>query len=296
MRKNRTIRKITALVLAVTLGMFGLAGCGSSDSGKSTTAESAVTDAVDDTEASTEASVDISGVKLLNDGTLTVGCELGYPPFEDFAEDGTTPVGFDIDIITEVARRLGLELNIINTAWDGIFTGIDVNYDCVCSSVTITPERQKTMIFTDPYINNYQAVVLPTGSDKKITGFKDLAGMSIAVQKETTSDILMSDYKSTGTVDMEIVANEKVTTGFTQLTNNEVDAVVVDSTVADSYVAKEPDVYQIAYLDKDEPEQFAIAMGKGSTALQAAMNEALKGMEEDGFIQDTYDYWFGSAE
>ena len=50
------------------------------------------------------------------------------------------------------------------------------------------------MIFTDPYINNYQAVVLPTGSDKKITGFKDLAGMSIAVQKETTSDILMADY------------------------------------------------------------------------------------------------------
>ena len=89
MRKNRAIRKITALVLTAALGMLGLAGCGSSDSGKATTAESAVTDAVDDTEASTEASVDISGVKLLNDGTLTVGCELGYPPFEDFAEDGT---------------------------------------------------------------------------------------------------------------------------------------------------------------------------------------------------------------
>lgn len=118
----------------------------------------------------------------------------------------TTPVGYDIDIITEVAKRLGLEVNIINTAWDGIFAGINVNYDGVCSAVSITEER-----------------------------------------KETTSDILMSDYKGTGTIEVEIIANEKVTSCFTQFSNDEVDAVVVDSTVADSYLASDPDEYVMAY-------------------------------------------------
>ncbi len=268
---------------ALCLGL--MAGCGAKEE-KST---------ADSTEAATEAAIDISNVKLMNDGVLTVGSEIGYPPFEDFAEDGTTPEGFDIDIATEVARRLGLKVNFVNTAWDGIFAGIDTNYDCVCSAVTITPERQETMIFSSPYINNYQAIVLPAGSDLDIKDFNDLDGKTIAVQKETTSDILMSDYKSTGTIKVEIVANEKVTSCFTQLTNGEVDAVVVDSTVADGYIGKNPDDYKIVYEDTSEAEQFALAMGKNNTALQAAINEALAGMEADGFIKSTYDFWFGGS-
>ena len=244
----------------------------------------------------TGTSIDLSQVTLMNDGVLTVGAEVGYPPFEDFAEDGTTPIGYDVDIITEVAKRLGLEVNIINTAWDGIFEGIDVNYDCVCSAVTIDAKRKETMLFSTPYINNYQAIVVPTGSELDIKGFQDLDGLTIALQKETTSDILMSDYKSTGTIDVEIVANEKVTSCFTQLTNGEIDAVVVDSTVADGYVAKEPDKYTIIFEDESEPEQFGIAVGLNNTPLQTAINEALAQMEADGFIQDTYDYWFGSNE
>lgn len=109
------------------------------------------------------------------------------------------------------------------------------------------------------------------------------------------SDILMSDYKDTGTIDVEIVANEKVTSCFTQLSNDEVDAVVVDSTVADGYIANNPDKYVIAYKDDSEPEQFGIAMGLENIALQAAVDEALEQMEADGFIQETYDYWFGSV-
>ncbi|MGN0383650.1 MAG: transporter substrate-binding domain-containing protein, partial [Eubacterium sp.] len=158
-----------------------------------------------------------------------------------------------------------------------------------------TDERLETMIFSTPYINNYQAVVVPAGSSLTINSFNDLDGLTIGVQKETTSDILLSDYKSTGTIDVEIVANEKVTSCFTQLTNGEIDAICVDSTVADGYVASAPDKYTIAYLDESEAEQFGIAMGKGNTSLQKAINEALAAMEEDGFIEETYDYWFGAG-
>ncbi|MDY5577003.1 MAG: transporter substrate-binding domain-containing protein [Lachnospiraceae bacterium] len=155
------------------------------------------------TPKTTDISEKTDELKLMNDGVLTVGVEIGYPPFEDFADDGTTPIGYDIDIATAVADKLGLEVNFINTAWDGIFAGIDVNYDCVCSAVTINAERQETMLFSTPYINNYQAVVVPAGSDLEISSFQDLDGMTIAVQKETTSDQLMSDYKSTGSIDKE---------------------------------------------------------------------------------------------
>ncbi len=277
-------KKVLALVCSAVM-LFGLTACGKE--------AEAVTDTTAPAQESKPA-IDISAAKLMSDGVLNVGCEVGYPPFEDFAEDGTTPKGYDVDIITAVADKLGLKVNIINTAWDGIFAGIGVNYDVVCSAVTITPERMETMIFSTPYINNYQAVVLLADDPKEVKSFNDLDGMSIALQKETTSDILMSDYKSTGTIDIQIVANEKVTSCFTQLQNGEVDAVVVDSTVADGYINSSKD-FKIVYEDQSEPEQFGIAMAPENTALQAAVNQALKELEEEGFIKETYDYWFGAA-
>ncbi len=297
--EEKAMKKRFFAGMCAVIATLGLVAC-TSETGTETVTETTETETTEtetaETDTETEASsvIDLSGVKLKSDGVLSVGCEVGYPPFEDFADDGTTPIGYDIDIITAVADKLGLEVNIINTAWDGIFAGIDVNYDVVCSAVTITPERQETMIFSTPYINNYQSVVLLADDDKTISSFNDLDGMSIAVQKETTSDILMSDYKSTGTIDVQIVANEKVTSCFTQLQNGEVDAVVVDSTVADGYINSSDD-FVIAYKDTAEAEQFGIAMGKENTALQAAINQALAELEEEGYIQETYDYWFGAA-
>lgn len=280
-------KKILSVLMAVATATMLFAGC---------TKKTTATNSGDATqEATTAKTYDLTGAKLMSDGVLNVGCEVGYPPFEDFAEDGSTPIGFDVDIISEIAKRLGLKINIISTAWDGIFAGIGVNYDVVTSAVTITPERKETMIFSTPYINNYQAVVLPKNSEMTISSFNDLDNKVIAVQKETTSDILMSDYKSTGTISVEIVANEKVTSCFTQLTNGEVDAVVVDSTVADGYIAKYPNDYVIAYKDSSEPEQFGIAMAPGNEALQTAINAVLADLEAEGFIKETYDYWFGSA-
>ncbi|MCR4946291.1 MAG: transporter substrate-binding domain-containing protein [Lachnospiraceae bacterium] len=282
------MKKRIVAALCAAMMVLGLSACGAGNAGGQSAGQSS---GEDKPAAST---IDVSGAKLMSDGVLSVGCEVGYPPFEDFAEDGTTPIGYDIDIITAVAEKLGLKANIINTAWDGIFAGIGVNYDVTCSAVTITPERQETMIFSTPYINNYQAVVLLADDDRKVESFNDLDGLSIALQKETTSDILMSDYKSTGTIDVQIVANEKVTSCFTQLQNGEVDAVVVDSTVADGYI-NSSDAFKIVYKDESEPEQFGIAMAPDNTELQKAINQALAELEAEGFIKETYDYWFGAT-
>lgn len=285
---------LSVLLAAVTALSF--TACGANKNNATTAAPAADAAATADASAgaASASKIDISGAKLLSDGVLSVGCEVGYPPFEDFADDGTTPIGFDIDIISAVGEKLGLDVNIINTAWDGIFAGIGVNYDVTCSAVTITPEREETMLFSTPYINNFQAVVLLAGDNRAVNSFNDLDGLTIALQKETTSDILMSDYKSTGTIDVQIVANEKITSCFTQLQNGEVDAVVVDSTVADGFINSSDD-FQIAYADTAEAEQFGIAMAKDNTGLQKAINQALLELDEEGYIEETYDYWFGSA-
>lgn len=95
-------------------------------------------------------------VKTLYAGVLTVGCEAGYPPFEMVADDGESVVGLDMDIMAAVAEKLGLQMQVVTTSFDGIFDGIGVNYDVVCSAVTITPDRMQNMLCpTSPTIRRW---------------------------------------------------------------------------------------------------------------------------------------------
>lgn len=275
------MKKRLLSLLLISIMLLSFAGCSSDDS---------------ESESTTKKSTGETDLKFIADGKLTIGVEIGYPPFEDFAEDGTTPIGYDIDFANALGEKLGVEVNFINTAWDGIFEGIDTNYDCVISAVTITEDRKKTMSFSDSYINNYQAVVVSPDFKGEIKSFEDLDGLAIAVQKETTSDILMSEYKDTGSINVTISANEKVTSCFAQLENGEVDAVVVDSTVADGYLAANSGKYVKAWQDDSEPEQFGVALGKDNSKLQTAINKAIAELTEEGFFDNSYKHWFGSEE
>ena len=269
------MKKLFALALSVMM-LLSFAACAAKDT----------------TEA--PAASEGAGIKLLQEGVLSIGVEIGYPPFEDFAEDGTTPIGYDIDFANALGEKLGLTVNFVNTAWDGIFQGIGVNYDCVISAVTITEERKASMLFSDGYISTCQAVVVRADYAGEITSFLDLDGLAIAVQKETTSDILMSDYVSTGSISATISANEKITTCFTQLANGEVDVVVVDSTVADGYLSSNPGKFLKAFQDESEPEQFGVALALDNAALQAAINEAIAQLVAEGFFEANVAYWFGN--
>ena len=272
-------KKFFALILALAMTVSIFAGCGSSDSSSNV--------------AETNSKYSI---KTMNDGKLTIGMEIEYPPFEEYAEDGVTPTGYDIDLAKAIGDKLGLEVELINTALDGILKGIGVNYDCVISAITITEERKESVLFTDAYIDNYQAVVVPANSDLQITSLNDLDGKTVALQKKSSSDALIEDMTGKGTISCTKVAQERVATCFTQLSNGEVDVALIDSTVADGFVADAPDKFKIAYLDKTAPEQFGIAVGKQDTELQKALNEILDELEAEGFLADNYKKWFGSAE
>jgi polar amino acid transport system substrate-binding protein len=273
------MKKVIAMFLAAAMLTVSFVGC--KDNKNNNVSNSDV-----------KAAVDVSDVKLIKDGTLSVGMEIGYPPFEDKAENGD-PIGYDVDLVYAVADKLGLEVNLIDTGFDVIFAGIGTNYDCVVSAVTITDERRENCLFSDPYIDSYQAVVIKKGSDIKIDSLKDLTGKSVALQDATTSKALLEDMIKTGTVtNCKMGPSEKVLTAFTALDNGEYDVVLCDSPVAETYLTNYPDKYELAFLDNENVEQFGIAMAKDNTALQTAVNEALAQLKEEGFFEENTAKWF----
>lgn len=103
----KKIQRILAGALVLAMGVTMVTGCGSSKNDNNSNNDK-------------KSTIDVSDISFVNNGVLTVGAEMSYPPFEDIADDGSTPIGFDVDIATEVADRLGLDVKFINTAWDGI--------------------------------------------------------------------------------------------------------------------------------------------------------------------------------
>lgn len=276
------MKKILCLILALTFACCVFAGCG----GDTQTTDSSTASA--DTEA--------QDLGLLTDGTLTIGMEIGYPPFEYYSEDGVTPVGYDIDLAYALGEKLGLEITFKDTAFDVIAAGLGVDYDIILSAYTITPEREATMLFSTPYIQNFQSVVAPKGADVTVAALTDLSGKTLAYQKGTTTDELITDYIETGSLSENTTtfANEKVTSCFTMLENGEVDLVVCDSTVAEGTVAKNPEKYEIIYTDTNEPEEFGIGITEGNEALQKALNDAIAELEAEGFFTTNQNTWFGN--
>lgn len=106
--------------------------------------------------------IDLTNLKTIKDGVLMVGMEVGYPPMEYLADDGLTYIGFDVELAQKMADKLGLKLEIVNTAWDGIFAALEKGeFDMIMSSVSITPERQEKFILTAPYISNKIVLAVP---------------------------------------------------------------------------------------------------------------------------------------
>ncbi|MBR3423685.1 MAG: transporter substrate-binding domain-containing protein, partial [Clostridia bacterium] len=189
---------------------------------------------------------------------------------------------------------LGLEIKFINTKFDTISEGLGVNYDVIISGYTINEERAAQMILSDPYIDNYQAIVVTADSDLTADSLTDVDGHSVAFQKGTTTDEIITDLIDTGSVDCTAAANEKILTCFKQLTQGEVEMVVCDSTVASVQLAKNPDAYKIIFQDTENPEQFGIGITKGNEALAEAINGVLADLKAEGFFDELNATWFSA--
>jgi polar amino acid transport system substrate-binding protein len=232
-----------------------------------------------------------AGGLTMKSGTLTVGMEIGYPPMEYYDLDGSTPIGFDVLLAKALAAKLGLQFAYEDTAWDGIFAGLETGkYDVIISSVTITPERSQKYLFSR-YIANAQAIVLPAGSTRAIGGLEDLAGLRVAYQAETTSDDIMTDLAAEGLRFREF-EYDKVMNCFDELRAGRVDVVVCDSVVA--YYYRSNPAYSIDIVWEGAGEELGVCTNGPNTALAAAVEEAILALYADGTVQRISQEVFGA--
>jgi polar amino acid transport system substrate-binding protein len=211
-------------------------------------------------------------------GVLTIGVDFTYRPMEYYI-NGDEPAGFDVDFAKALAAKMGLSVTFVNTAWDGIFAGINRNdYDCIISSVTMSEARVNAYNFSKPYIANSLSLCMPDGS-QKLASLSDIAGKRIAYQIETTSDIYLTDYIKNNKVSFQTFEYDGMMQCFDELALGRVDAVLTDTLVAVDYVN---DGVDIVWEGSDLGEYFGICIKKGNDALTAAIDQALAALFDDG--------------
>ncbi len=263
------VAALTALVLAMT------AACGGDDDASTTAAGTA---------AGTGGSA--PAFETLTEGELLVGSDIPYPPFEF----GSPPdyEGFDVDLMTAVAERLGLEVRWRDAPFNPIFNNLRNNsFDAVISAATITEERQQIVSFSDPYYDSNQSImVLADNAD--IASEADLEGVTIGVQQGTTGEAKAKEVPGAN-----VRSYPAAQGAFNALLTGQVDAVVNDLPVSADFAKQNEDVEVVAQIETGE--QYGIAISKDNPELLEAVNGALAELREDGTYDEIYEKYFGEA-
>lgn len=287
--KKKTLAVILLLCAALTV-----AGCGKASTGSDASAQSNDTQAddaaADSTDAAKTDAADAGTVTTLKEGVLMCGMEIGYPPMEYFDEDGSTPIGFDVEVGKAIADYLGLEFEAVDTAWDGIFAGVETDkYDCIVSCVSITDARKEAYNLTAPYVSNHTVLIVP--NDSEIDSLEALNGHSTAVQAETTSDDFMKERSDE--LGVELLQYDKVINCFDDLKTGRADSVFTDSVVAAYYLGDDAANYKTVW-ENTELEPIGICLKKGNDGLTAKIEEALDALYADGTLGNIAKKYFGT--
>lgn len=181
--------------------------------------------------------------------------------------DAGTIEGIDIDTAQAIADKLGLELQVDNMEFDSSLLSVQQGKaDIVMAGVTVTPERQNVMDFSDSYATGIQSVIVT--NDSEIATLEDLSGHLIGTQRGTTGYLYCTDDFGEDSV----IAYDSGLTAVQALNNGQVDCVVIDDAPAQAYVAANPG---LKVLDTSYAvEEYAIGIAKGNTALLDAVNAA----------------------
>jgi ABC-type amino acid transport substrate-binding protein len=257
MRRSRLLYIAAALVLA--LGLLFVAGCGDDD---------------DEGGGDTTTSAAGGDVTTITEGTLLVGTDTPFPPFEIGQPPNIS--GYDIDVMNAVAEQLGLTPEYQDTSFDTIFRDVaSGQFDIAAAASTITPGRQKTVDFSDPYYEAQQALLVP-----------DLSGKIVGAQDGTTGETYANDETDAS----EVRGFPEGPDATSALITGQVEAVIIDQPVAVDAVEKQGGV-EIAQ-EIPTHELYGYAMSKDNPDLVEAVNQALQALKDDGTIADLYQQYF----
>lgn len=299
---RRTIwTKLMAGVVAGTMMIGCLAGCGSSDSGSTdTTADGTTTEAADDGEALT-----LDAIKAK--GKLVVATEAAYEPFEFLDEDGETIIGYNADILQQICDDLGVELEYVDLPFQGILAGLEAKkYDMVGATLGITAERAEKYTITEP-IQSGTNVFIKRADDDSIKTADDMAGKIVGTQTSSYNETDTIAYNDAVVAEggegyAELKTYDSYPEAYTELRNGQVDLVAQNYASACALVLENPDLYELVVDENGEVAMISEsetwlgwAVRKSDTELSDYINSEIEKFKENGFLAEEQEKWFGET-
>lgn len=301
MSLSKGIKSVAAATLSAAM-LIAVAACGTTDG--STTASSNSGDSKDSSSSSKTEGFDVSSVKkddaiaallpdsVAGDGTLTVGTDTSYAPAEFLAEDGKTPVGFDVDLSKALAAVFGLKEETVSSTFDSIIPSVGSKYDIGISSFTVTKERLDAVDFVT-YFKAGSTWVTKKGNPDNVDT-SNLCGVKVAVQTGTTQEEEVNaandKCKADGKDPIDIQSSKLQTDVTTAVASGKASIFYADSPVAGYAIEQTGDT--LAALGDDTgvtPE--AVAIKKGDSKTAEAVQKAIQKLMDDGTYKKILDTW-----
>jgi len=229
-------------------------------------------------------------LRTLAPGIIQVGTYFVNPPFEYTAEGAR--VGFEVDLMAAVARRLGLKLVFANTHWETILKEMqEGRYDCIVGGITITPTRERALAWSIPYLTTTLSLVVNGAKTPAIHSLADMRRASVGVQAATTDyDAALAMQRRGEIARIRIYPFDRIEKAMADLESGRITAVMKVTPVAAWLAAKSPDLRIVARVPND-PQPLGIGFGRNEPALVAAVNDVLAAMQRDGSLQRLKKKW-----
>lgn len=235
----------------------------------------------------------LTGCGAAKGGKVVVALDAAYPPFEFVDEKTGDFAGFDVDLAKALGEKMGVQIELKNIAWDGIFIGLETDrYDAIMSAVSITPERLENYEFSKPYLANGQVIVTKPG-DSAVKSVDDLKGKKVGVQTDTTADTACKKKLDENGQDyFQIMRYDEIIQTFEAMSAGHIDYIVVDYAVAIEYAANSPDKYALTTAQLTN-EPIAVCIKKGNTELRDKFQKALDELAKEGKLTELSKKWLG---
>ncbi|WP_417782125.1 transporter substrate-binding domain-containing protein [Terasakiella pusilla] len=223
--------------------------------------------------------------RIKEEGVMKIAMSGAYPPF-NFVNEQNEVVGFDPALGIEIGKRLGVKVEVVTTAWDGIIGGLLTNkYDAIVGSMSITEDRAKVVDFVGPYYSSRRAVFTKPDSDLKSASQLKDAKLAVTLGETHEKWALDRGY--------EIRTYKGLPELLLELENGRVDGLVNDYIAA--HLAIKAKGYNFVALEdlEVEPSGHGIAIRKGNEELRDAMQAALEEIMKDGTYMEIANKWIG---
>ncbi len=218
--------------------------------------------------------------------TITVGVSANFPPFTSFDIKNNQIVGFDIDLINEIGKRLDKKIVLQNMRFTALLPALQLGgIQAICSGLTATPERAKHVLFTTPYLEG-NALIIVSRLSEPLTTVADLHDKEVIVNEGYTADLYLSKIPG-----LHVRRLKSVAEAFLALDSGRAAAFVTAQNTVQSFFAKNGSAdYHIAVIP-DTDENASIAVSPKCPALLAEIQKALDTMMQDGSLETLKKKW-----